>query len=151
MEILTWVSNHLGITALGVAAGSSLLTLLAPRLIKAGGVLLAKFLGKEIFAIQNLKIGNPEVDARVDLAILILMDVANRVMPCAPGADKKKYVLTFFSSLSPSLQAIVGLAIDQFWATAKDSIDRGVTVPQEAIIAEAIAKLQALQALPTVV
>ena len=71
---------------------------------------------------------------------------ASAGLPDAPGEDKKKYVMGFFSNATPAIQTFISAAIDQLWITWKASIAAGVTAPQEAIIADAVAKLTAINA-----
>ena len=126
--------------------GAALLSFAGPRIIKAAGLALAKLLSKEIADVENLKTGNPAIDGRVSLGVLCLMDAANIKMPDAPGEDKKKYVMGFFSNATPAIQTFISAVIDQLWITWKASIAAGVTAPQEAIIADAVAKLTAINA-----
>ena len=145
--IINWIVSHIGLSVLGGSAiGAALLSFAGPRIIKAAGLALAKLLSKEIADVENLKTGNPAIDGRVSLGVLCLMDAANIKMPDAPGEDKKKYVMGFFSNATPAIQTFISAAIDQLWITWKASIAAGVTAPQEAIIADAVAKLAAINA-----
>ena len=145
--IINWIVSHIGLSVLGGSAiGAALLSFAGPRIIKAAGLALAKLLSKEIADVENLKTGNPAIDGRVSLGVLCLMDAANIKMPDAPGEDKKKYVMGFFSNATPAIQTFISAAIDQLWITWKASIAAGVTAPQEAIIADAVAKLTAINA-----
>ena len=147
--VLNWIVAHAGLSVLGGSAiGAALLSFAGPKIIKAASVAMAKLLSREIADIENLKTGNPAIDGRVSLGVLCLMDAANIKMPDAPGEDKKKYVMGFFSNATPAIQTFIGAAIDQLWITWKASIAAGVTAPQESIIAEAVDKLSALAAPP---
>jgi hypothetical protein len=144
-SIANWVISHIGLSVLGGSAiGAAMLSFAGPRIIKAASVAMAKLLSREISDIENLKTGNPAIDGRVSLGVLCLMDAANIKMPDAPGEDKKKYVMGFFSNATPAIQTFISAAIDQLWITWKASIAAGVTAPQEAIIADAVAKLTAI-------
>ena len=146
---MTWIASHIGLSVLGGSAiGAGILHFIAPKLIAKVSLALAKFMGSEIAKVEGLSTGDAGIDARLNLAVLCLMDVANRKMPAAAGEDKKKYVMSFFSKTSESVQAIVSSAIDQLWQTMKASIDAGVTAPQEAVIEDAVAKLKVLAAKP---
>ena len=148
-NILNWIVAHAGLSVLGGSAiGAALLSFSGPKIIKAASVAMVKLLSREIADIENLKTGNPAIDGRVSLGVLCLMDAANIKMPDAPGEDKKKYVMGFFSNATPAIQTFIGAAIDQLWITWKASIAAGVTAPQESIIAEAVDKLSALAAPP---
>ena len=146
MTIITGLLAKIG---LGKALGALGVAVILPFLSKAvrGKVsqLLAGFIGKKIASVENLNTGDPAIDGRLNLAILCLMDVANRKMPTAPGAQKKAYVMTFFAKMTPAVQTFIGDTIDALWATMKTSVDAGVTAPQEAVIEDAVAKLKALK------
>jgi len=145
--IMHWILAHaMGVSVAGTALGTAALTLWAPKLTKLAAAALGRFTGKEIAAAENIKTGDPDMDARRNLAVLVLMDMANRKMPAAIGADKKAYVMSFFAKADGAVQSAVSAAVDELWSVMKASVDAGVTAPQEAIIADACAKLAALQA-----
>ena len=81
---------------------------------------------------------------------VLIFDTTLRDGEQAPGEDKKKYVMGFFSNATPAIQTFISAAIDQLWITWKASIAAGVTAPQEAIIAEAVGKLAAIAPAPVV-
>ena len=146
MTIITGLLAKIG---LGKALGGLGLAVLLPLLSKPVRAkitgLAASFIGKNIAIAENFATGDPAIDGRLNLAILCLMDVANRKMPTAPGATKKAYVMTFFAKMTPAVQTFIGDTIDALWATMKTSVDAGVTAPQESIIEDAVAKLKALK------
>lgn len=150
MTIITGLLAKIG---LGKALGGLGLAVLLPLFSKSVrgkiSTMLASFIGKNIAIAENFATGDPAIDGRLNLAILCLMDVANRKMPAAAGATKKAYVMTFFAKMTPAVQTFIGDTIDALWATMKTSVDAGVTAPQEAVIEDAVAKLKALKpALP---
>ena len=145
-SIINWIVAHIGLSVLGGSAiGAAVISFTGPRLIKAAATALSKAIGKEIADVENLKTGNPAIDGRVSMGVLCLMDAANIKMPAAPGEDKKKYVMGFFSNATPAIQTFISAAIDQLWEAGKASMAAGVPAPQEAIIADAVARLAALQ------
>lgn len=144
--ILNWAVAHLGLSILGGSAiGAAVLSFAGPRLIKSAAAALSKAMSKEISAIENFKDADPAIAGRVQLGILALMDAANLKLPAAPGEEKKKYVMSFFASATPAIQTFISAAIDQLWEAGKASMAAGVPAPQEAIIADAVARLAALQ------
>ncbi len=145
--ILSWILSHIGLSiAGGSVLGATVLHLAAPKITASACAALGKLMGKEIVAAETIKTGDPEIDGRLNLTVLILMDVAKRKMPAALGEEKKKYVMSYFATTAPVIKETVSSAIDQLWAVWKDSIDKGVSAPQEAIIAAAVAQLQVLTA-----
>ncbi|MCX5785656.1 MAG: hypothetical protein NTX59_08195 [Elusimicrobia bacterium] len=144
-SIINLAVAHIGLSILGGSTiGAVVLHLAAPKITAIISTAFGKMLGKEIAAAETIKTGDPEIDARLNLIVLILMDVANRALPAAPGEDKKKYVMSFFANTGSAIQAMISTAIDQLWATMKESIDKGLTAPQEVLIEEAVAKLKTL-------
>jgi len=149
--ILNWLTGHIGAAIGGTAVISLMVGLFGKRIVKAACKWTAQVIGKEIAAVENIKTGNPKVDGLLNLAILALMMVANEKMPAAPGEDKKKYVMSHFSTLDPAIQNMLSAAIDQLWSTWKLAIDAGATPTQEAILMEAVEKLKSLLPPPAVV
>ncbi len=146
MTIITGLLAKIGLgKALGALGAAVVLPFLSKTIRGKVSTMLASFIGKNIATVENLTTGDTAIDGRLNLAILCLMDVANRKMPTAPGAQKKAYVMTFFAKMSPALQTFIADTIDALWATMKASVDAGVTAPQESIIEEAIGKLKALK------
>jgi len=139
-----FVLSHLGASFAGVSILSGAAVFFAPKLTRLACAALGRGAAKEIAAVEAMATGNPEIDARLHLVILTLMDVANRKLPASPGADKKAYVMAFFAKSPGAVQTAISAAIDQLWTTWKAAVDAGVTAPQEAIIAETCAKLAVL-------
>lgn len=145
---MEWIQQHFGLAAISLSGISLLAGLFGNKILTALKLQLSKFMGREIMSAESIKTGDPFIDDRLLLTVLLVMEIANRKMPAAVGEDKKKFVLSYFASTSPAIKELVSAAIEGFWETMKQSIDAGVTGPQEVIIAEAIFKLKGLNGIP---
>ena len=149
-SIIAFIMAHMGASvASGSVLGALILHYAEPWGLKYVSTWLGKFMAKEINIVENIKTGDPTIDGMTNLSALTLMNIANVKMPLAAGEQKKKYLLSLFAGASPVVQAMVSTAIDQLWTVVKNSVGAGITPEQEAIIADAVARLAALPKTPS--